>query len=141
MTVSSRSSVNFLHIRVAVDLAEFRSDVPIDRAHFVAGSVLAHFLEVCMPASLEHAAILAGERGRDEAAGLQFQPADLFENGVSGFHPRQSRHGQPGKNCFDDLLARLLLGLRFVAHDNAVAQDIGANRFDILRGDIAATAP
>ena len=75
----------FFHVSIAVDFAELGRHIPIDRPHLVARLVLAHFLEI-HAASLEDAPILSGKRRRHEAARLQFETADLFENGVSGFH-------------------------------------------------------
>ena len=54
-----------------------RGDVPIDRANFVAGLILAHILEV-HPASFEDTVVIAGEGGLDETAGFDFESADFL---------------------------------------------------------------
>src|SRR4029077_10981282 len=50
-----------------------------------------------------------------------------------------SRHRQSCKNPLDNRLARNRLCFRFVANDNAMTQDIGADALDVLRGDVAAS--
>ena len=51
-----------------------------------------------------------------------------------------SGHRQLIKNLLNDRLAGLLLGLGFVSDGDAVAQDIHADAFDVLRRDVAAAA-
>ena len=75
ITVSSRSSVNFFTNAVP----EPRRDVPIDRANFVAGLILAHVFEV-HPASFENAVVIAGEGGLDQTLGFDLERADFLEN-------------------------------------------------------------
>ena len=55
-----------------------------------------------------------------------------------GYAPSKSRHRQSRENPIDYRLARHALGFGFVAHDDAVAQNIRPDAFDILRRDIAA---
>src|SRR5260370_30777642 len=50
----------------------------------------------------------------------------------------RSRHWQAGKDSFDDGFARDRFGLGFVADNDAVAQHVLADAFDILRRDVAA---
>ena len=73
MTVSSRSSVNFL----TKARAQPRGHIPIDRANFVARLIFAHIFEV-HPASFEDAVVIAGEGGLDETLGLDFERADFL---------------------------------------------------------------
>jgi len=55
-----------------------RGDVPVDRAHVVAGLIFADLVEVdALP--LEDAVVLAPERLGDETAGSQLDQPDLFE--------------------------------------------------------------
>src|SRR4029077_2904303 len=56
-----------------------RSYVPVDRAHFVAGHVFAHGIEVHSPA-FEDAVVLTCERVGDEALGANLNLANLLEN-------------------------------------------------------------
>ena len=85
MTVSSRSSVNFLTNGVP----EPRRHVPIDRANFVARLILAHVLEI-HPATFEDAVVIAGEGGLDEPVGLDFERADFLQDfrGACSLHRR-----------------------------------------------------
>ena len=64
-----------------------RSHVPVDRAHFVAGHVFAHGIEV-HAAAFEDAVVLAGERVGDESLGADLNLANLLENfaGLIGVH-------------------------------------------------------
>ena len=54
-------------------------DVPVNRAHFVAGHVLAHFVEV-HAAAAEDRVILAGQRIVDEPAGPDLDLANFLQN-------------------------------------------------------------
>ena len=56
-----------------------RSHVPVDRAHFVAGHVFAHGVEV-HAAALEDAVVLTGERVGHEPLGADLDLANLLEN-------------------------------------------------------------
>ena len=73
-----------LHVSRAMHLAVFRGHVPINRSHLVARLIFAHLLEV-HPAAFENAAVLAGERGRDQAARLELEALDFFEDVAGGF--------------------------------------------------------
>src|SRR4029077_14517250 len=55
-----------------------------------------------------------------------------------GYAPSKSRHRQSCENPIDYRLACHALGFGLVAHDDAVAQNIRPDAFDILRRDIAA---
>ena len=56
-----------------------RRDVPVDRAHLVAGLVLAHLGEL-HPLPLEHGAVLAGEERVHEPARAELDELDLPED-------------------------------------------------------------
>jgi hypothetical protein len=60
---------------------------------------------------------------------LDFAPDDGF----------RSRHRQSRKNAFYNRLARNRLRFRFVANDNAMTQDVGADALNVLRCDVAAS--
>ena len=51
-----------------------------------------------------------------------------------------TRHGQFVKDFLNDGFAGLVLRLGFVGDRNPVAQDVHADAFDILRGDVTAPA-
>jgi hypothetical protein len=59
--------------------AHSRSDVPIDRANFVARLIFAHVFKV-HSASFENAVVISGERGFDQTAGFDLQRSDFLEN-------------------------------------------------------------
>jgi len=56
-----------------------RGDVPIDSAHFVAGLVLAHLVEIHALA-FEHTMVLAGQGLAHQPISAQFDLPDFFEN-------------------------------------------------------------
>ena len=60
-------------------VAEPRRHVPIDRANFVAGLVLAHVLEI-HPAPFEDAVVIAREGGLHETFGLDLERADFLQD-------------------------------------------------------------
>jgi hypothetical protein len=64
--------------------AEARAHVPVDVAHFVAGHVVAHFLELDA-AALEHALRVAGEQILDQVPAADLEPVDLAQQ-VGGLH-------------------------------------------------------
>jgi len=64
-----------------------RGDVPVDRAHVVAGLVFAHLVEVHALA-LEDGMVLARERFGDDAVGAQLDLPDFFEN-LAGNHTKE----------------------------------------------------
>ena len=70
----------FLHEGVA----HARGHIPIDRADFIAGLILAHFVEV-HPAPLEDAVVIARENGLHETLGLDLERADFLED-FGGIH-------------------------------------------------------
>ena len=50
-----------------------------------------------------------------------------------------SRHRQSRENPLDNRLARDRLCFRFVANDDAMAQNVGTDALDVLRCDVAAS--
>jgi hypothetical protein len=74
-------------------------DVPVDQANFVAGGVLANFVEI-HAAALKHGMIFAGQRVGDEAARAQFHQTDFFQDfsGDGGVHGRNLELGKRPKN-------------------------------------------
>ena len=80
MTVSSRSSTK----RLTYGRADARGHVPVDVAHFVAGHVGAHLLELDA-APLEDALGLAREQVLDQVAAADLEPPDLAQQ-FRGLH-------------------------------------------------------
>src|ERR1043165_725919 len=48
------------------------------------------------------------------------------------------RYGQRVEDLLDDVRGGEVFGFRLVGHDNAMAQDVGRDGLDVLRGDVAA---
>lgn len=113
-----------------------RGDVPVDGADFVAGLVLADFFEVHALA-FEDAVVLPCHRFVDETEGAQFDLTDLFED-ILWDHAERLWDGEFVEDLLDDRFAGLFLGFGFVGDGDAVAEDVHADTFDILRGDVAA---
>ena len=59
--------------------AQARRHVPVDCANFVTWLVFAHIFKIHSSA-FEDAVVIAGERGFDQTARLDFEGPDLFEN-------------------------------------------------------------
>ncbi len=106
-----------------------RRDIPVDGAHFVAGAVFAHFVEV-HAAALEHRMIFAGQAVIDHAAGADLQLPHAAHDGFGGLggigRHALSRNGQGVENLMDHVLGGDVLGLGFVGHGDAMAQHVQA---------------
>src|SRR5262249_15619407 len=61
-----------------------RSDVPIDRANFVAWLILAYVFKI-HSTTFENAVVIAGERGFDQTARFDFKRANLLKDFGRGF--------------------------------------------------------
>jgi len=146
-------------IGFASDFSDARGDIPLDEANFVAGLVFANFFKVHAPA-FEHATVLARERGGHGVPCSQLNPADALEDflslrsiGCCGWHGvkvgarwgafgfREARLGyrELSENAGHDVLRGDFFGVRFEAGDDAVAEHVGGDAFDIVRGDEAAS--
>ena len=87
------------HVRIPANFAQARGHIPVDRAHFVAGLVLAHFLKIHASAAKD-AAVLAGESGLHHGARAELQAADLLQDVFRFLHPGGGYGtGRPWKIC------------------------------------------
>ena len=59
--------------------AHARRHIPVDRADLVPRLIFAHVFKI-HPAPFEHAVVIAGEGGLDQAACFYFESADFFKN-------------------------------------------------------------
>ncbi len=118
-----------------VRLAGARRDVPVDRAHVVAGQVLAHLGEL-HPPPLEDTLVLTGEEVRDHVAGSDLDLADRLDL-LGGEHGRTYGTGTPSKMRWAMVVGGHVLGLGLVRHDDAMPQHVGADALDVLRRHVA----
>jgi hypothetical protein len=105
-----------------------RGDVPIDRAHLVAGLVLAHLGEL-HPLTLEYRAVLAREDGVDEPARAELDelhlPQDLRRHAHRFFRSARRRDFAPAKAELSDhgagIASRTLLTISSLVTSSASA--------------------
>ena len=132
-------------------LVHARADVPVDVRTSSPGWYCAHLAEA-QPLTLEDRDVVAREllggqpigRDLDLAQRLEQLLVTDLESCVSRSATIRgsdsSRHFDDFEHAAHDVLGRDLLGLGLVAEHDAVAQHVGADRLDVLRGDVAAVA-
>ena len=120
-----------------VGLSGAGGDVPVDGADVVAGDIFADFVEF-HAAAFEGGVVVAGEEVVDGVAGADLNAPNFFDEffGVEGGHGLG--YGDFGENLVDECVGGEFFGFGFVGDDEAVAEDIGGDGFDVLWGDVSA---
>lgn len=109
-------------------------DVPVDIADIVAGHVFAEFLEI-ETAPLELAEAAADHHVIDKAVGANFDASDRFKH-FADVHASGHRDGV--KDFLDEEIGGDALSLGFICEDDAVAENVRSNGFNILGCDVGA---